>query len=108
MISEPVSPSHGLSPGSDYLEFRDGKELLRVVDELSRDPDAFLDAQHRGRERAECFRASRVYPELLADAVAEIGAGRTSTARRPYAERAPAGSELAPAEGAHVGEEIPQ
>lgn len=88
VLSEPISPSHGLSPGEDYLEFRDANGLRAVLQELSRDPVAFLDVQRRGRERAEAFRASIVYPALIADALREVS------------------SNGAPAESAHVGQQV--
>ncbi len=72
VISEPLSPSHGLTPGTDYLEVRTPAELLALVDELAREPDAFSDVQAAGRVQAERFRASRVYPELVRDALEDI------------------------------------
>lgn len=74
VISEQLSPRHDLEPGRDYLEFRTATQLTELIERLTQDPDAFLDVQHAGREQAENFRASRVYPALLRDAVADIAA----------------------------------
>lgn len=78
-ISEQLSPRHGLEPGRDYLEFDDARQLAELVAQLERDPDAYRDVQRRGRERAEDFRASRVYPPLVREALGDIeanGSGR--------------------------------
>lgn len=72
VISEPLSPQHGLRPGQDYLHAEGPDALAALVDELMADPGAYLDVQRSGRDRAEEFRASRVYPSLLADAVADV------------------------------------
>jgi hypothetical protein len=71
-VSEPLSPRHGLEPGVHYLEVETPRQLLAVVDELMADPDAFIDVQRAGREQAESFRASRVYPRLLRDAIEDV------------------------------------
>ena len=73
MISEPLSPSHGLQAGVDYLQARDPQTLLALVEELSQDPHAYANVQAAGRRQAERFRASRVYPELVREALADVG-----------------------------------
>lgn len=72
VISEPLSPRHGLQPGIDYLEAEDAARLLELVDELVADPGAFMDVQRAGRAEAERFRASSVYPALVRDALADV------------------------------------
>jgi hypothetical protein len=72
VISEALSPRHGLEPGTDYLEASTPAELLALVERLAHDPDAFADVQSAGRRQAERFRASRVYPGLLRDALADV------------------------------------
>lgn len=74
VISEPLSPRHGLAPGTDYLEAHTPAELLALLDRLTREPDAFIDVQRAGRAQAERFRASRVYPQLVRDALADVAA----------------------------------
>jgi hypothetical protein len=74
VISEPLSPSHGLTPGVDYLEANDPQAVLALVDELSREPGAYADVQVAGRRQAERFRASRVYPRLVSEAIEDVGA----------------------------------
>jgi hypothetical protein len=82
VISEPLSPDHGLRPGQDFLEARTGAELLTLADRLAADPDAFGEIQAAGRAAAERFRASRVYPDLIADALADVSASGSGR-RRP-------------------------
>ncbi|MGD0198651.1 MAG: hypothetical protein ABSC56_12200 [Solirubrobacteraceae bacterium] len=72
VLSEPLSPSHGLTAGGDYLEVRSPEMLLALIEQLTREPGAFLDVQQAGRRQAERFRASRVYPELVRDALADV------------------------------------
>lgn len=72
VISEALSPDHDLSAGVHYLEANTSEELLAAVDRLRKEPDAFADVQAAGREQAERFRASRVYPQLLRDALADV------------------------------------
>jgi Glycosyl transferases group 1 len=82
VISERLSPRHELEPGRDYLEFESAAELTELVERLQRDPDAYLDVQRAGREKAEDFRASRVYPRLLGEAVADIAASGSARRQR--------------------------
>ncbi len=79
VISEPLSPSHGLRPGVDYLEVETPEQLLGVVDELARDRAAHASVQAEGRLRAEHFRASCVYPAMLREALEDV---RVSGGRR--------------------------
>jgi hypothetical protein len=81
VISEQLSPRHDLEPGRDYLEFEDAEQLAALVGELQRDRDAYLDVQRAGRAQAERFRASRVYPQLLREAVADIEASDSPRCR---------------------------
>ncbi|HTA32102.1 MAG TPA: hypothetical protein VK721_01635 [Solirubrobacteraceae bacterium] len=74
VISEPLSPSHGLQPGIDYLQVESPQALVELVAELSHEPDAYAQVQAAGRSQAERFRASRVYPELVRDALADVAA----------------------------------
>jgi hypothetical protein len=83
VISEPLSPSHGLVPGRDYLEAYSAQAILALIEELAREPSAYLDVQRAGRRQAERFRASNVYPELIADALADIA--QRGSARRASA-----------------------
>ncbi len=74
VLSEPLSPTHGLEPGIDFLEFTTPEGLLRLVDGIHARPDVFRAVRLRGRRKAEQFRASRVWPRLLADLRADVAA----------------------------------
>jgi hypothetical protein len=92
VISEPLSPAHGLSAGVDYLEVSDPQALLALVQRISREPQAYAEVQAAGRAQAERFRASRVYPELVRDALADVtgagsGGGTRSAKRRHIGEQ---------------------
>ncbi len=79
LLSEQLTPAHGLERDIDYLqvEFPDG--LVWVLDRLRRFPEMYQRIRVRGRMKAEQYRASRVFRrvahDLLAD-VAAFGSGR--------------------------------
>ena len=80
VISEPLSPTHGLEPGIDFVEVDTPEGLEQVVEELHRDPGAHHAERVRGRAKAEAFRASKVYPRLLNDLRADLDAFGTERA----------------------------
>ena len=79
VISEPLSPHHGLQPGRDLLEVREPHHLYELVAEAQRTPHAFDTIRRNGRRAAERWRASRVFPRFVNDLVADVrtfGRGR--------------------------------
>jgi hypothetical protein len=80
VISEPLSPEHGLEPGIDFLEATSGEDLVAHVQRLHAFPGVYDRVCARGRRKAEAFRASHVYPRLVADLWADLAAfGTTRT-----------------------------
>jgi hypothetical protein len=93
VISEPLSPTHGLEPGFDFLEVRHPEDLLAIATEARAFPDAFHRVRVRGRQKAELVRASRVWPALVRDLFADVEAFGTHRTPRPAAApRARAGA----------------
>jgi hypothetical protein len=86
VISEPLSPTHGLEPGLDFVEVTSPGELHLAVAAAYHRPAAFRRIRLRGRKKAEGFRASAVYPRLVEDLLADLrafGAARgRATARQ--------------------------
>jgi hypothetical protein len=80
VISEPLSPTHGLEPGVDYVEVTTPETLTAVATAAREDLDAFHLMRVRGRQKAELVRASRVWPALVRDMVADIAAFGTHRA----------------------------
>lgn len=80
VVSETLSPTHGLEPGIDYLEFSEPDQLLSVLRTVVRHPGAYRRVRIRGRRKAEQYRASLVWPRLVADAFDDVAA--FGTARR--------------------------
>jgi hypothetical protein len=80
VISEPLSPTHGLEPGFDYVEIRHPEDLLAIATEARAYPDAFHRIRVRGRQKAELVRASRVWPALVRDLFADLEAFGTHRA----------------------------
>jgi hypothetical protein len=74
VLSEALNPRHGLEPGIDYVEFCGGRHLDRLVVATRQNPRAWRWMQVRGRQKAEHFRASRVWRRLAADVLADIAA----------------------------------
>lgn len=74
VISEPLSPTHGLEPGVDFIEVTDAEALTRVAAQARAHPEAFLPVRVRGRSKAELVRASRVWPALVRDLFADLKA----------------------------------
>jgi hypothetical protein len=72
VISEPLSPTHGLEPGIDYVEVDCPEALDIEVDHVTRFPDLYRRVRVRGRQKAEAFRASRVYPRVLHDLFVDL------------------------------------
>ena len=72
VLSEPVTPTMGLEPGIDFLQVETGVELMQRVGELMGSPDMYHRVRVRGRDKAELFRASRVYPALVKDLLHDI------------------------------------
>lgn len=73
VVSEPLSPTHGLRAGADYVEVATPWDLWRVLSEAQRAPEAFAATRASGRREAERFRASTVFPRLVADLLAGSG-----------------------------------
>ncbi len=74
VVSETLSPTHGLEPGIDYLEFSEPDELLSMLRTIARHPHAYRRVRVRGRRKAEQYRASVVWPRLVADAFEDVAA----------------------------------
>lgn len=80
LITEPLSPAHGLEAGIDYLEAGDGAVLAELLGRLRDTPRLWHDVRLRGRRKAELFRASRVYPRVFFDLLTDL---RTRPSQRP-------------------------
>jgi len=87
-VSESLSPRHGLLPGTDYVEVAHPWELWEIAAALRDAPDAFATVRHSGREKAERFRASRVYPALVRDLLDDVRTFGTARAARTSAPHA--------------------
>jgi len=61
-------------PGTDYLEARTPYDIPRTLEELEVSPDAYWEVRVSGRLQAERFRASRVYPRVVRDLIADVAA----------------------------------
>jgi hypothetical protein len=87
LISERLQPMYGLEPGLDYVELADAGHLVSVLHEIRRAPEIFRRVRLRGRMKAELFRASKVYQELVDDLhrdLAVFGTGRAGPGRTSH------------------------
>jgi hypothetical protein len=80
VLSEPLSPLHGLEPGIDFVEVDTPGWIARTIEVLRRYPGSYHAVRVRGRHKAESFRASRVYPRLVADLFDDLSAFGTERA----------------------------
>ena len=86
VLTERLSPTHGLEPGIDVVELASPGALVEAVLALRRRPDTFAAVRRRGRRKAEQFRASRVWPRVIADLERDLrtfGSARRTPARAP-------------------------
>ena len=74
VLSEELSPQHGLEPGVDYVTFQRPWQLGDMLTTLRRFPGLWHAVRVRGRRKAETYRASRVYPRLAHDLLADLRA----------------------------------
>jgi hypothetical protein len=74
LISETLDPRCGLVPGVHYVECDAPWAMWEICAALTRTPHAFRTIRLRGRAAGERFRASTVYPRLVADLLADVGA----------------------------------
>lgn len=74
VITEPLSPLHGLEPGIDVIEVGTPDGLQGTIERMHRFPGIFHRVRVRGRRKAELYRASRVWPRLLHDLLADLEA----------------------------------
>jgi hypothetical protein len=72
VVSESLSPTHGLEPDIDYLEIAEPDQLLAILRAAVRFPRAYDRVRIRGRRKAEAFRASHVYPRLVGDLLLDL------------------------------------
>jgi hypothetical protein len=78
LISETLDPRCGLIPGVHYVECDAPWAMWEICAALTRTPHAFRTIRLRGRAAGERFRASTVYPRLVADLLADIRAHGSS------------------------------
>jgi hypothetical protein len=78
LISEPLSPSFGLEPGLDFLEVADADEFRLRVHEAHATPEVHHLVRVRGRDKAEQFRASTVWPRVVRDLLEDLAAFGTA------------------------------
>jgi hypothetical protein len=82
LISETLDPRCGLVPGVHYVECDAPWAMWEICAALTRTPHAFRTIRLRGRAAGERFRASNVYPRLVADLLADIRAHGSSRGAR--------------------------
>jgi hypothetical protein len=74
LLTEPLRPLRGLEPELDHLEVREPVDALHLLHQVARRPAAFEHVRIRARIRMEQFRASVIWPRILADLKADIAA----------------------------------
>ena len=72
LVSETLTPAHGLEPGLDYIEGRTLDDLYLGVENAASAPAAFRRMRLRGRAKAERFRASTLLERVARDLLLEL------------------------------------
>lgn len=72
LVSEPLSPPHGLTPGTDFFEIESADDLLNALVAFDESPEAFRPMRLSGRRKAERWRASAFYPRLVRDLLEDV------------------------------------
>lgn len=80
VISEPLSPTHGLEHDLDYVPIGTPDGLAHAIERVHRFPGLWHRVRVRGRQKAEGFRASHVWPRLVEDVFADLAAFGTPRA----------------------------
>jgi hypothetical protein len=83
LVTEPLSPLHGLEPEIDFIPVARPDELLTVLGQLARRRELHDRVRLRGRAKAEDYRASRVWPRLLGDLLDDLAAFGTERVTAP-------------------------
>jgi hypothetical protein len=74
LLAEQLTPAHGLERDIDYLHFDSPDGLVWVLDRLGRFPEMYQRVRHRGRLKAEQYRASRLFDRVVHDLLADVAA----------------------------------
>lgn len=74
LLSEPLTPAHGLERNIDYLHFETAGALVWAIERLARFPEMYQRIRVRGRLKAEQYRASRVFARIAHDLLADVAA----------------------------------
>ncbi len=74
LLAAPLAPTHGLERDIDYLQIDSPEGLVWMLDRLDRFPEMYQRVRVRGRLKAEHFRASRVFAQVIHDLLADVTA----------------------------------
>jgi hypothetical protein len=74
LLTEAPTPAHGLERDIDYLHVNSPKGLAWTLDRLARFPEMYQRIRIRGRLKAEQYRASRLFPRIAHDLLADVKA----------------------------------
>jgi hypothetical protein len=74
VLSERLSPTHGLEPDIDFVEISRPEQVVHILHVLETYPGSYDRVRIRGRAKAELFRASLVYPRLIHDLYLDLAA----------------------------------
>jgi hypothetical protein len=78
LLSERLAPPCGLEPGIDFIEIDSRDALVTLLTQLRWRPDSYDRIRVRGRLKAEQHRATRVWPRIVHDLLADLGAFGTA------------------------------
>jgi hypothetical protein len=74
VFSERLEPAYGLEPGIDFVEVAGEDELDLRIHQLHQMPDVYDRVRIRGHHKSRQFAASKVWPRVIADFLADLAA----------------------------------
>jgi cephalosporin hydroxylase len=72
VVSEDLSPGHGLEAGIDYLDVVSPPNLASIIEQVIEKPNLYHQVRVMGRMKSERFRASAVYERLVRDLYMDV------------------------------------
>jgi hypothetical protein len=81
LLSEPLKPPFAFEPDIDYLQIDSADDLDLRMHQVTQRPDSYERVRIRGRNKAEQYRASQVWPALIEDLFADLAAFGTDRVR---------------------------
>jgi hypothetical protein len=82
LLTEELTPPHGLERNIDYVQIGSPDELVWTLDRLARFPEMHNRIRIRGHLKAEQYRASRLFARIVHDLLRDVAAFGSTRSRQ--------------------------